>query len=176
MEDHQTYTYKKKKSSNVNASKIFLVILALIVFAVAATVGVRMGTKKADSESSAAASKEAVQKAAEQATTAVSKYSPGNYKIQTGGYTLLLREQPSKSASDRDEIPDNTVINITEVTEASNATDENYRYWGKTQYNGNTGWVPMGYLQETDEQPAPEEIPEQSEEDNSDTEEVSETD
>lgn len=176
MEDRQTYTYKKKNKSNVNAAKLFLVVFAVLVLGVAAVIGVRMGTKKADTESSVAASKEALSKAEEQATVSTSKYSPGSYKVQTGGYTLLLRERPSKNAPDRNEIPDNSVIRISEITESPDAPDENYRYWGKTVYDGETGWVPMGYLKETDEEPAAEEVPEQQEEENPDVEEVSATD
>lgn len=147
MEERQTYTYKKKNKQTVSIPKLILLIVAVAVIAVAAITGARMGTKKAEKESSAAAAKEAASRAAEASTVPVAKYSAGTYKVETGGYTLLIREQPSKSAGDKGEIPDNTGITITEISEDPEAADENYRYWGKTQYNGETGWVPMGYLE-----------------------------
>ena len=158
MEERQTYTYKKKEASRVNPVKLALAVIAIAVIAVAAVAGVKTGVKKADTESSVAASKEALSKAAEASTVPAAKYSPGNYIIQTGGYTLLLREQPSKNAADHGEIPDKTVIRITEISESDNTADKNYQYWGKTQYEGEVGWVPMGYLQITDAQPEEEEV------------------
>ena len=120
-------------------------MLALCVFAAAIFFGLRLGEAKAERES-VAASEEASRIEAEATTAITDAYPTGKYIIQTDGYTLLLRENPSKDSVDQTEIPDKTGITISEVVEDPAASDENYRYWGKTEFEGLTGWVPMHYL------------------------------
>ncbi len=145
MEEQKTYTYEKDARKPVNKAKVFLAVIAVLVLSAATASGVFIGKNKADKESEAA-SEAASLLAAETTTSAVEVYPVGEYVIKTGGYTLLLREQPSKGSADRAEIPDKTAITISEIAEDPDATDENYRFWGKTSYEGETGWVPMKYL------------------------------
>ena len=61
----------------------------------------------------------------------------GIYKVSTSGDTLNIRDQATSSGSTViGEIPNGTQIKVT-------AYDGN---WGKTTYNGVTGWVSMSYL------------------------------
>ena len=147
MEEQITYTYEKETKKPVNKARIFLAVVAVCVCAAALIAGIRLGQAKAERES-AAASEEASRIAAEATTAAPEKYPAGKYVIQTDGYTLLLREQPSRDSVDQAEIPDKTEIIITEVREDPTAEDDHYQYWGKTEFEGQTGWVPMYYLQQ----------------------------
>ncbi|MCR5636471.1 MAG: SH3 domain-containing protein [Clostridiales bacterium] len=60
----------------------------------------------------------------------------GDYKVTTNGGNLILRAEPSASAKQLDLIPNGTLLKITEVKNG----------YGKTVYNGYTGWVSMSYL------------------------------
>ena len=61
----------------------------------------------------------------------------GIYKVSTSGDTLNIRDQATSSGSNViGEIPNGTEIKVT-------AYEGN---WGKTTYNGVTGWVSMSYL------------------------------
>lgn len=146
MEEQKTYTYEKDTRKPVNKIKVILAAAALLMFAVAVAGGIRLGKARATREYEAA-SAEASRLAAEATTAPEEVYPTGPYMIQTGGYTLLLRESPSRESQDLFDIPDGASINISEVTQDPAASDANYRYWGKTQYEGKTGWVPMHYLE-----------------------------
>jgi uncharacterized protein YgiM (DUF1202 family) len=63
-------------------------------------------------------------------------YKPGKYNVTTNGGNLILRAQPSTSAQQLALIPNGTSLIITEFNGD----------WGKTTYNGQTGWVNMGWV------------------------------
>lgn len=63
-------------------------------------------------------------------------YETGNYQVKAS--QLNLRESPSTSSASLALIPNETIIQI---------TDFNSSYtWGKTTYNGKTGWVSLEYV------------------------------
>lgn len=146
MEEQKTYTYETDTRTPVNKTKVFLAVITVCVLVAAVIAGAHFGKSKAVKEA-LSASEEASRLAAEATTAATHGYETGDYAIRTGGYTLLLREEPSKDSPDQVEIPDKTVLTISEVTEDPAAADENYRYWGKTEYDGKSGWIPMHYLE-----------------------------
>ena len=53
------------------------------------------------------------------------------------GRELNMREQPSKKANIAEEIPNGTILEITDTMPG----------WAKTKYNGKTGWVKTEFLQ-----------------------------
>lgn len=59
------------------------------------------------------------------------------YKAGVVGGALNLREEPATSAKRIAQIPDGTVLTVTE---------ENGTGWAKVEYDGYTGWVMMKYL------------------------------
>ena len=63
-------------------------------------------------------------------------YEPGNYQVKAS--SLNLRAAPSTTAEVIDSIPNDTIIQITEFNSAYT--------WGKTTYNGKTGWVSLDYV------------------------------
>lgn len=77
---------------------------------------------------------------------ATSKYSAGDYKIATGGYTLTLRQSASATATAILSIADGTQITVLEVVDTG-AANGNTRYWGKIVHLGHTGYVAMSYLE-----------------------------
>ena len=72
-------------------------------------------------------------------------YTPGSYSVQTDGYGLSLRESPSRDADVYDVLSDDDVVTVLEIVKSSE-TEEEYRYWGKVEYDGETLYLPMGYL------------------------------
>ena len=63
------------------------------------------------------------------------------YQAKVVGGGLNLRESPSASAERLVQIPDGTVITITEESGE----------WGRTSYGGKTGWVMLKYLEKIDQ-------------------------
>lgn len=71
------------------------------------------------------------------------------YKAKVVGGALNMREQPQKSAERLCQIPDGTIITV---------TDEALE-WAKTSYSGNDGWVMKAYLEPVkDPQPDPDTV------------------
>lgn len=65
------------------------------------------------------------------------------YQAKVVGGNLNMRETASSSAVRICQIPDGTVITVTEED----------GQWGKTCYNGETGWVMLKYLEKTESDP-----------------------
>ncbi|MBE6687018.1 MAG: CHAP domain-containing protein [Ruminococcaceae bacterium] len=61
-------------------------------------------------------------------------YEPGKYIVNTAW--LNFRSKPSAGSERYELLPQNTLLDITEVTEDG---------WGKAVYNSNTGWVSLEY-------------------------------
>lgn len=68
-------------------------------------------------------------------TTANVAYGTGSYKIDTNGYSILLRSGPSTDSSQVGSVSDGTVLRVTQVN----------NNWGYTNYNGVNGWVCLDY-------------------------------
>ena len=148
MEENRnyTYTYQKKENKQKNTIGIIIAVFALVAFIGAAAIGSSIGRKKAKKEISATESQTVTQPAEESTTAASVSYRTGPYSVNTGGYTLLFRKEPRKDSEAYLEIPDKKDIEVIEVYYDESAEDENYRYWGKIDYLGYTGWVAMNYL------------------------------
>ena len=70
---------------------------------------------------------------------AVEPIPAGEYYVQTeNGGSLNLRKDASTSSEVLAEIPDKTVLSVTEAIEG----------WAKVSYNGHTGWVSTTYIRE----------------------------
>ena len=74
------------------------------------------------------------------------KYKPGRYSVETGGWGLSMRYEPNKESEAYDAVGDGEILNILEVVE-SKSSDPDYRYWGKIEYDGETLYVSMAYLE-----------------------------
>ncbi|MBQ2252187.1 MAG: SH3 domain-containing protein, partial [Clostridia bacterium] len=72
----------------------------------------------------------------------VDNYPTGDYLIDADG-GLRLREKASTGSSVLAMIPDGTIVTITETLEIDGASSN--RWWGKTTYNGKTGWISLDY-------------------------------
>ena len=67
-------------------------------------------------------------------------YVAGKYEVTASNSGLRLREGPGTSYSQLALIPDGTVVTVTEVSNG----------WGKTSYNGSTGWIALQYTEFVD--------------------------
>ena len=149
MEEKRTYTYTKNSGRGRDVNRLVVICAAIFTVLIAVIVGTRLGSKKAEKEaasSSAAAAQEAARQQEEQTTVPDYPYDLGPYRVETGGYTLGLRETPARSAADLADLPDGAYVEILEVTEDPAAGSEEYRYWGRAEYGGVSGWLPMYYL------------------------------
>ena len=72
----------------------------------------------------------------------VENYPTGDYLVDADG-GLRLREKASTSSNVLAMIPDGTIVTITETLEIDGASTN--RWWGKTTYNGKTGWISLDY-------------------------------
>ncbi len=69
-------------------------------------------------------------------------YPTGDYLISADG-GLRLRQQPTTDSSILVTIPNETMVTITETVKIDGATSN--AWWGKTTYNGKTGWISLDY-------------------------------
>ncbi len=72
----------------------------------------------------------------------VDNYPTGSYLIDAEG-GLRLRSAATTSSTILATIPDGTIINISETVKIDGAATN--RWWGKTTYDGKTGWVSLDY-------------------------------
>ena len=72
----------------------------------------------------------------------VENYPTGDYLVDADG-GLRLREKASTSSGVLAMIPDGTILTITETLEIDGASVN--RWWGKTTYDGKTGWISLDY-------------------------------
>lgn len=148
MEENRnyTYTYQKKENKPKHTAEILIAVFAVVMFSAAAVIGAHVGKKKAAENVSERISQQESASVSENAAAAEPEYKPGLYTVNTGGYSLLFRKEPRKDSEADIEIPDKKEIEIKEIYYDEAAQDENYRYWGKLDYLGYTGWVAMRYL------------------------------
>ena len=79
------------------------------------------------------------------AVTGTNGYETGYYVVNTGSSVLNMRSTPNQSGKVLAQIPTGTKLNVTS-TKGS---------WGKTTYNGKTGWVALWYCNPVDEDSTP---------------------
>ena len=109
-------------------------------------------TKAPEGNSEEKPENEVTTKPAETTTSAPTSSSNSGSAGATGKYVvdaqpeLNLRDGHSVDALSIAKIPDKEVITIDEVYYDEDAKDSYTKYWGKTTYQGITGWVAMGYL------------------------------
>lgn len=72
----------------------------------------------------------------------------GSYTVDVAGVTDALNMRSSHDVSTElvVRIPDGEKLDITEVYHDKDTDNDTMMYWGKTTYQGQTGWVAMGYL------------------------------
>ena len=81
----------------------------------------------------------------EETTVSDDSYAPGDFVISTGA-SLRFRKDHSRTAEHLKSIPNGTKITVTEVYTDTNASNETEKYWGKTVFDNEEGWVCMYYL------------------------------
>lgn len=69
-------------------------------------------------------------------------YPTGEYLIEADG-GLRLREKATTDSAALITIPNGTLVNISETVKIDGATTN--AWWGKTTYNGKTGWISLDY-------------------------------
>ena len=74
----------------------------------------------------------------------MAKYTAGKYYIPTKG-GLALRRDHAKSGTLYFYIPRGATITVTEIWEDPSNASAELRWWGKTTYNGYTGWCSLYY-------------------------------
>jgi hypothetical protein len=79
------------------------------------------------------------------AATSVGGYTPGDYVVNTGDYTLTFRKSASRSGDVIFGIENGVKLTVTKIVETTDAQSD-YRYWGEVSYKGQTGYVSMAYL------------------------------
>ncbi len=72
----------------------------------------------------------------------IENYPTGDYLVDADG-GLRLREKASTSSGVLAMIPDGTILTIIETLEIDGASTN--RWWGKTTYDGKTGWISLDY-------------------------------
>lgn len=91
-----------------------------------------------------------VAKPAEATEPAVTSATSGGIYSQAGDYTtkneLRLRTGAGTTFDTLTVVPAGTAITVTEVSDTGEQAAEAERYWGKTTYNGNTGYIAMFYV------------------------------
>lgn len=149
MEDATTYTYKYEKENDKpeRSLKVYFAVIIVVFFIAAVVAGIVTGKIKAKKEAETTTVPVTEAPVTEVTEPAVDDtYKPGTYSVNTGDVALRFRAEHNKDAEAILEIADKTKLDITEIFVDENATDEVFRYWGKTKYLGHTGWITMKYL------------------------------
>lgn len=69
---------------------------------------------------------------------------PSTYTVRSDSVGKIIRAEPNCSAAKvYTGIPAGTTVSITDASYNANDTDGQRRIWGKTTYNGYTGWFEM---------------------------------
>ncbi|MBR3767482.1 MAG: hypothetical protein IKL10_04485 [Clostridia bacterium] len=145
FEEEEVLETEKKKSNPEKTIKIILgaVIVALIVVVVLAAL--LLGSKSGNDETTTIP-EETTTLVSETTTSPEEKYTPGQYTVNVGANgTLRHRKDATKDAEIVNDIPNGTLLTVTEVKYDATA-EEGSQYWGKTVYLGWDGWVSMTYL------------------------------
>ncbi|MBQ9946440.1 MAG: hypothetical protein IJO68_07965 [Clostridia bacterium] len=130
-----------------NPEKIVKIILVAVIFALVAVVvlaSLLLGSRSGNEETTVAPEESST--AVEITTSPAEKYTAGQYTVNVGANgNLRLRKDATKDAEILMDIPNGTLVTVTEVKYDETA-EEGAQYWGKTVYLGWEGWVSMIYL------------------------------
>ncbi len=160
MEDNNNYkyTYRREKQRQQQRMRLIMLIGFGVLFLLCILFGVLFGNRAA----AKAYQKEHVKPAeisepvTEQPVTKDPEVDErlGEYTVNTGGSTLMLRENSSRESRRLAAIGDGTKLTVTEIYHnPSAAAGSDTEYWAKTTYNGMEGWVALKYLKKVT--PAP---------------------
>lgn len=153
MEDNNTYTYtyRREKKKEVQRIRIILIAVYAVLVVICIVFGVLFGNRSAvkahDNETTTLP--EPSESVTQEITTVdTSPYKPGEYSVNTEGYSLKFRTDHSTESDVYLEISDGTKINVEEIfhDDTATASGSDIEYWGKISYKGYTGWVAMNYL------------------------------
>lgn len=72
------------------------------------------------------------------------RYTPASYVVATKS-GLRMRDSHDTGGTTLETVPQGTVLDVTEIYFTASGDPET-SYWGKTSFNGSTGWVTMYYL------------------------------
>ena len=148
MEDNTTYTYRYEKEQEKPArslKKYFAVVIVVLLVA-AVVCGIVAGKVKAENEAETTTAPVTTAEPLPTEPPVDDTYKPGSYSVNTGDVALRFRKDHSQDAEAILEIADKTKLEITEIYIDENATDEVFKYWGKTKFLGHEGWITMKYL------------------------------
>lgn len=143
-----------KKSSDKSVKTLIGILVAvLLVFVILLGIFVALKKKGKDgagtASTNATVTDAAVTNAVEQVTTEEERYQPGEYTVIADG-NVRLREDHSVDSKHIMSVPTGTKLTISEVYIDSAATEEDQKFWGKTEYKGWTAWVALAYLSRSD--------------------------
>ncbi len=148
MEDNTTYTYKyeDEKEKPIRSLKNYFAAVIVVLFIGAIVCGIVAGKVKAKQEVETTTEPVATTEPIATEAPVDDTYQPGTYSVNTGSVALLFRKEHNKDTDPILEIADKTKLEITEIFVDKTATDEVFKYWGKTTYLGHEGWITMKYL------------------------------
>ena len=143
-----------KKSSDKSVKTLIGILVAvLLVFVILLGIFVALKKKGKDgadtANSNATFSDALVTNAAEQVTTEEERYQPGEYVVIADG-NVRLREDHSVDSKHIMSVPNGTKLTISEVYIDAAASEDDQKFWGKTEYKGWTAWVALAYLAKSD--------------------------
>ena len=149
-------TRKKEEKSGMNQDKLVRVLLITVIFALIAVVvliTLLLGSRE-NGDSQTDDPQSGNQAVAGETTTLqtgtvvgqTGEYAPGKYTVNVGENAYLtLREDAAKTSEAIFRIPHGTLLTITEIVYNA-AAEEDFQYWGRTEYLGRDAWVSMKYL------------------------------
>ena len=148
MEDNTTYTYRYEKGEDkpVRSLKKYFAVIIVLFFIGAVVCGIVAGKVNAKKEAETTTLPVSTTEPETTAPAADETYKPGPYSVNTGDVALRFRKEHNKDAEAILEIADKTKLEITEIFIDETATDEVFKFWGKTKYLGHEGWITMKYL------------------------------
>ncbi len=148
MEDNTTYTYKYEKEQDkpIRSLKRYFAAVTVILLIAAVCCGIVAGKIQAKKEAETTTEPTVTEEPTSAAPPVDDTYAAGSYSVNTGDVALRFRKEHSQDAETILEIPDKTKLDITEIYIDETATDEVFKYWGKTTYYGHEGWITMKYL------------------------------
>lgn len=148
MEDNTTYTYKyeKENEKSERSLKKYFAVIIVVFLIVAIVAGIVTGNVKAKKEAETTTEPPVTEAPAATEPPVDDTYKPGTYSVNTGDVALRFRSEHNQDAQAILEIADKTKLEITEIYVDEAATDEVFKYWGKTKYLGHEGWITMKYL------------------------------
>lgn len=155
MEDNNNYTYTYRREKKKEQQKLRMIVLLifgiLVLFCILFGIlyGKHSAEKAHEQEVSVSVSESEKNSTEAPSTEDPSPYKPGEYTVETGGYSLKFRENHTTDGKVYLEIKDTTKLTISEIyhDETAAVSGSGIEYWGKTSYKGYEGWVAMNYLQ-----------------------------